>query len=627
MNTVLGSEGEIRLLLGNEAIARGALEAGIQVATSYPGTPSTEILESIASIAKELGIYVEWSVNEKVALEVALGASILGLRALTSMKHVGLNVAADTFMSLGYSGTNGGLVIVSADDPECHSSQNEQDNRVYGLLSYIPVYEPSDQQEAKDLTRDLFIVSEKFKTGVLLRTTTRLSHSRGPVKLGSILKGNRSAKFLKEWRWTLLPINARRLKRRALDRIRELSKFHEQFKYNYVKLDGDEDFGIVTCGVPYLYVLDSLKMLRILDRVALLKLASVYPIPTRLIRNFVKSVNRVLIVEEVEPFLELQIRSIAPKDVEILGKDLVPRAGELNVDIVTNAIGSALKMELPQKEARLYAHINELKSKIPKRSPILCPGCPHRALFYSLKLALRELELTDRVIISGDIGCYTLGYFPPYRLIDTTICMGASIGLANGFSHFFEGLVIAVIGDSTFFHTGMSGLANAVYNKAPFLLIILDNSTTAMTGFQPHPGTGYTATLDRTKKLLVEKVLEGLGVGHIEVANPYNIKGTVEVIKRGIRYVLEEKEVAAIISRRPCVIYELRRRKMKYLSTVTFQVDYDKCNLCMTCISEFACPAIDFDGDKISIDMSLCTRCGVCVQVCPIGAIKPRRGG
>jgi len=626
MSNIVGMEGETKLLLGNEAIARGAIEAGVDVATSYPGTPSTEILETVIKVAEKYGIYVEWSVNEKVALEVAFGASILGLRALTSMKHVGLNVAADTFMSLGYSGVNGGLVIVSADDPGCHSSQNEQDNRLYGLLSYVPVYEPSDQQEAKDLTKDLFTISERFKTGVLLRVTTRLSHTRGPVKLGSIIRRNRTVEFPREWRWTLLPVNARKLKKKVLHRLKELSEFHESFDYNRIKLDGDEDLGVVTSGTSYLYVLDALELLGVEDQVALLKLTSVYPIPINLVKKFVNTVGRLLIIEEVEPFLELQIKNIAPEGVEVLGKELVPRSGELNVDVVINVISKALGIKpklitLPSK-----VRIKELKSKIPSRPPTLCPGCPHRALFYSLKIALREMKLNNRAVVSGDIGCYTLGYFPPYKLIDTTICMGASIGLANGLSHFLDGLVIAVIGDSTFFHAGMSALANAVYNKASFLLIILDNFTTAMTGFQPHPGTGYTATLSKTKRILIEKVLEGLGISFIEVVNPYNIKRTVNVIKKGINHVLEKREIAAIVSRRPCVIYELRRRGIKRLSRAMFQVNPEKCTLCLICTSEFACPAIILEHGRVYIDPKLCTGCGVCVQVCPLGAIKPEAG-
>jgi len=626
MGVILGTEGEVRLLLGNEAIARGALEAGVNVATSYPGTPSTEILESIVKVAKECEVYVEWSVNEKVALEVALGASILGLRAITSMKHVGLNVAADTFMSLGYSGVNGGLVVVSADDPACHSSQNEQDNRFYGLLSYIPVYEPSDQQEAKDLTKDLFTISEEFETGVLLRTTTRLSHSRGLVKLGPVIKKDREVEFPREWRWTLLPVNARRLKKRALDRLKRLSEFHENFEYNYVKLDGDEDFGIITSGTSYLHTLDALELLGIEDTTALLKLTSVHPVPINLVKKFVNSVNKLLIVEEVEPFLEFQVKSVIPEGVKVLGKDIIPRSGELNVDIVINAISKALGLKVKRVEPSLRAQVEELKSKIPRRPPTLCPGCPHRALFYSLKSALKEMKLLDKTVVSGDIGCYTLGYFPPYELINTTICMGASIGLANGLSHFFSGLVIAVIGDSTFFHAGMSALVNAIYNRAPFLLIILDNSTTAMTGFQPHPGTGYTATLDKTRRVAIEEVLRGLGVSFVEITDPYNLKRTVEVIKRGINNVFNRREVTAVISRRPCVIYELRRRRARYLSKATFQVNPKKCTLCLTCVSEFACPAIAFDGKKVTIDPTLCTRCGVCVQICPMRAIEPKVG-
>ncbi|RLE77909.1 MAG: indolepyruvate ferredoxin oxidoreductase subunit alpha [Thermoprotei archaeon] len=622
MTSILGGEGEVRLLLGDEAVARGAIEAGVDVAASYPGTPATEIVGALSEVARGLGIYVEWSSNEKVALEVAAAASMAGLRALAAMKHVGLNVAADTLMSLGYSGAKGGLVVVSADDPSCHSSQNEQDNRLYSMLSYIPAYEPSDPQEAKDLTRDLFDVSEECRTPVLLRMTTRLAHTRGRVKLGPVPRRSRRGSLEREWRWTLLPVNARRLKVEALRRLERLSELHEAFKYNRLKLDGDEDVGVVASGVSYLHALEAAERLDISDKVAFLKLTSVYPAPRGLVEKLAEAVRVVLVVEEVEPFLELQVRAIAGRDVEVHGKDLLPRRGELNPDVVAEALAKLTGAELERPPSALRREVEAVSSSAPPRPPTMCPGCPHRASYYSLKVALREEGLEGRVFVSGDIGCYTLGYFPPYELIHSTLCMGSSVGLACGLSRFTNDPVVAVVGDSTFFHAALSAVANAVHNGAAFLLVVLDNGTTAMTGFQPHPGSEHTATGEAGRGIAVEDVLRGLGVRRVAVVDPYNVRRAVSALREAIRAV-RAGELAAVVMRRACVIYELRRRGAARLSRASFQVDSEACTMCMACVREFACPAIQLRGGRVVIDEGLCTGCGVCVQVCPAGAIRP----
>jgi len=625
MSLILGSSGDLKLLLGNEAIARGALEAGIRVATGYPGTPSTEIIEALAKIALKEGIYVEWSVNEKVALEVAIGASMLGLRSLVAMKHVGLNVASDAFMSLGYCGVRGGLVIISADDPNCYSSQNEQDNRLYGLMSYIPVYEPSDQQEAKDLTKYLFQISEEYRTAILLRITTRIAHTRGIVRLGDIVKIHRELYFEKDKkRWVLLPINARNLKRKIISRLKEISRFNENFKFNIKVQDGDEEIGIITSGISYLYSLEAIKTLGIEDKIALLKLSSVYPIPENMVKNFIRPLNKVIIIEEVEPFLELQIRQFIPKDIKLFGKNLLPRYGELNVDIIARTLSKFFNLSPHNKVPIEYMHkIERLKSIIPSRPPVLCPGCPHRATFYALKVALNSLKIKNAVFM-GDIGCYTLGYFPPYEVIDTTLCMGSSIGLANGIAHFSKDIVIAIIGDSTFFHTGIPPLINAIYNKAPMLIVILDNMVTAMTGHQPHPGTGITAMSIKTKTIHIEKLVRSLGVSLVEVIDPYDIKKSIEKFMDAIKHIKVMNEIAIVISRRPCVLVELRRKNKRRLRNVIYEVDYGKCKRCFICYTKLACPAIRIENKNVIIDKSLCTSCGVCYQVCPFGAIKEK---
>ncbi|RLE65739.1 MAG: indolepyruvate ferredoxin oxidoreductase subunit alpha [Thermoprotei archaeon] len=626
--SLLEEGGKAVLLLGNEAVARGALEADISVASAYPGTPSTEIVESLASIANRIGLYVEWSTNEKVALEVAFAASLSGLRALTAMKHVGLNVAADPFFSIGYAGVKAGLVIVSADDPQCHSSQNEQDNRFYGLASGIPVYEPSTPQEMKDMTALLFNVSEKFETATLLRLTTRLCHTRGKVVLGDLrlerrLKGsfNRDPE-----RWVLLPMNARRLKEKLLQKLAELKEFHTKFPFNRVKMDGDEDWGVIASGNAYRYAVEALQNLGIMDRVALLKLASVYPLPSTLLSRFLSSVSKVIVVEEVDPFIELNVKAIAPPDVEILGKDILPRKGELNPDIVSEGIAKIFGIKYRREVlVTIEKGIKEIENSLPKRPPVLCPGCPHRATFYEIKMALGPK--TKKTIFCGDIGCYTLGYYPPYQVMDTTICMGASIGLACGLGRFTDDVIIALIGDSTFFHTGIPPLINIVYNNSPVLVIVLDNTVTAMTGHQPHPGTGFTALLQPSPKILIEKVAESLGIEHIDTFDPYRFREAVVRIRKALNYVREKRRPALLVARRDCTLYLLRKMRKQNISHEVFQVDGEKCIRCMLCVEKFACPAISTKDNNIVIDAGLCTGCGVCAQICPVEAIKPMGRG
>jgi len=609
MSILLGPEGSKELLLGNEAVARGAIEAGVNVVTAYPGTPSTEIVESLAEVAENLGIYVEWSANEKVAFEVAFAASISGLRSLTAMKHVGLNVAADIFMSTGYSGVVGGFVIVSADDPNCHSSQNEQDNRFYGLHGYVPVYEPSSPGEAKNLTRYLFEVSEKFHSPVLLRLTTRISHTRGVVEYGPVNRLKRKASFHKDKRrWVLLPVNARRLKREALQRMKKLQNFHENFPFN--REWGEGELGIIASGVAYAHAVEAVGNLKV--PVRFLKLSSVYPLPVKTIESFLNKVRQVLVVEEGDSFIENFVKALAPKDIPVHGKDLLPPYGELDTITVENAIRKLLRMK--PKEPKKTVTVEE----VPPRSPLLCPGCPHRATFYAVKMALRG----KNVIYTGDIGCYTLGYNPPFEVIDTTLCMGASLGLASGLGKTVDDLIVAFIGDSTFFHTGLPALANIVYQQSPILTIVLDNSITAMTGFQPHPGTGFNAYWKPAKKISIEEVAKGLGVEYVKTLDPYDVKTFLREIRVAAEWVQKNKKPALIVAKRECALYALARLRRRKVKITTFQVDKDKCIKCMICVDYFACPAI-FVKDGIPwIDPLLCTGCGVCERICPVNAIS-----
>ena len=604
------------LLLGNEAIARGALEAGIRVATGYPGTPSTEIVEALADAAKELDIYVEWSVNEKVALEVAVGASMSGLRALTAMKHVGLNVASDPFMSLGYTGVEGGLVIVSADDPNCHSSQNEQDNRLYGIHAYIPVYEPSSPQEAKDLTKYLYWVSEQNKTAILLRVTTRLSHTRGDVSLGPLRLSSSLGEFRREpSKWVLLPVNARRLKKEALKRLERIRELNERMEFNKL-IEGDErKLGVIACGIAYPYVMEALNLLGVKE-LTVLKLSSIYPLPRRLLNDLFSRVEEVLVIEEGDPLVENEVRALAPKGLKVYGKDVLPTTGELSLNSIVEALNKILGLG-----KRSMMGVKKLNIELPPRPPTLCPGCPHRATFYAVKIA--SARYAREGVFPGDIGCYTLGFFPPFSLVDTCLCMGSSIGIANGLAHSTKQPIIAIIGDSTFFHTGIQPLINAVYNGAGIVVIVMDNAITAMTGHQPHPGSGLTARGEKTIKIKIEDLAKAIGVSYVKVVDPYDLKETIAAISEAIAYTRERGSPALIVARRECALQALRRlRRETGKEPPKYVILRDRCKKCMLCLNSFACPAIRVDrGGTPYIDEDLCSGCGVCAQVCPFNAI------
>ncbi len=622
--------GERLFVLGNEAIARGAIEAGVQVAAAYPGTPSSEILETLAGVAKELDMYVEWSTNEKVAFEVALAASICGIRAMASMKHVGVNVAHDPLMTAGYIGAKGGLVLLSADDPWAWSSQNEQDNRYIAEQGYIPVLEPSSVQEAKDMMADAFKLSEQFRHLFMVRSVTRIGHARSDLVLGEISRERRKGQFIKDRTWLdYTPREARINKPLMLERFEKIRKAVNTLPYNQLKLADGAKLGIIACGLSYSYTLEAVKWLGVEDRVSVLKIGTPHPLPEELVKRLLNSVGEILVVEELDPFVELHVKAIAGEQnipVRIHGKDLVSRIGELSTDKVTQAIAQLTSSKLPVDFANIDKLEQETAPLLPWRPPALCAGCPHRASHYAIRVASRRVarEFGQEVepIYPGDIGCYTLAYNPPQEAIDTTICMGGSFGIANGLAHVVNAPIVAHLGDSTFFHAGIPPLINAVYNKANITMLILDNSATAMTGFQPHPGTGYTAMGDEAVQLKPEDIARACGVEFVEVVDPFDLKAAIATIEKAIRF----DGPAVVVSRRLCTIIDQREKRKRKEEIIPYCVDQDKCSpKCNACIELLGCPAIIKQDGKTTIDRSLCTGCGVCAQVCPYKAIIEER--
>lgn len=601
----MAAESEMVLMSGNEAIARGAYESGVVFASAYPGTPSTEILENMKNYD---GVYSEWSPNEKVALEVGVGAAYAGARALVAMKHVGVNVAADPLFTLSYTGVRGGLVIVSADDPELHSSQNEQDNRNYAKFAKIPMLDPSDSQEAKDFVRLAFDISEKFDTPVFLRTTTRISHSKSPVKISPADRDNATkgiAAVKDPEKLVMLPNNARKRHVVVEKRLDDLREFANDFTENRIE-EGKGKTGIVTSGISYQYAKE------LFPNAPILKLGMIYPLPEKIIREFVKDLDEVVVIEELDPFFEEQIKAMG---IEAKGKEFIPILGELNLDIVESSglIGT--------QGPKLREPVEIDLPKLPPRPPNMCPGCPHRGVFYELS--------KKKVFVTGDIGCYTLAFLPPLRSIDTCLCMGASIGHAIGMDKVLsmadhekgEGGVVAVIGDSTFFHSGITGLMDAAYNRSGSTIIILDNRTTAMTGAQDNPGTGRTLMGDETNIVDVEALAKALGIKRLSVIDPYDLDNTSLVISNE----LKSKETSLIISRGPCVLLRGAKRD----SWKQHTIDVDKCTGCKACL-KLGCPALGWAPDELNskgkegravIDRLICIGCGVCTNLCKFDAI------
>ncbi len=586
-----------KMLSGNEAIARGAWESGVAVAAAYPGTPSTEILENLARYPD---IYCEWSPNEKVALDVAIGAAYSGRRALAAMKHVGLNVAADAFFYVSMTGTEAGLVIVSADDPAMHSSQNEQDNRNFARFARVPCLEPTDSQEARELVGVALELSERFDTPVLLRITTRIAHSSTPVELGERVEVRpKIDKFPRDiQKYVMIPGHARRRHPVIEERIRQVAEFAETFPFNKVEI-GDEALGIVTCGVAYQYAKE------VFPNASFLKLGMTYPLPEKMIGDFAAQVERLIVIEELDPFIEQEIRLMG---IEVEGKNIFPMCGEFDPKVIRDA---AIAAGLLPESARVEVAAPE-KGTLPLRPPVLCPGCPHRPIFH----ALRRLK----VPVNGDIGCYTLGLLPPLSALHTCGCMGASIGVAHGADKAgLEERNVAVIGDSTFFHTGIPALLNVAYNQGKTVTVIMDNRITAMTGHQQHPGTGQTLQGQPTPEIEFEPLVRALGIEQVQTVDSYDVKAVREALKGAV----ESGEAAVVITRRECALMPGVRK-----TYLPLRVDLEKCVACWSCI-RLGCPAIVKSEEiyektkrqKSSIDPLLCTGCEVCAQVCPNEAI------
>ena len=585
---------------GNEAIALAAYEAGVKVASGSPGTPSTEILENLSCYE---GVYTEWAPNEKVGLEVAIGASFAGVRALATMKHVGLNVAADPLFTATYTGVRGGLVIIVADDPEMHSSQNEQDSRNYAFAAKLPMLEPSDPAEAKELLKLAFAISEEFDTPVLFRTTTRIAHVKGVVTKGEKLSSSVTAGIEKmPAKFVMLPGNARNRRVVVEERMRRLREMVEIAPYNRVEA-GVTRRGFITSSVSYLYVKEAF------PDTAVLKLGMCWPLPEQKIRDFAASVDQLYIVEELDPFLELHIKAMG---IECHGKDMIPNQGELNTTIVRKSVD-------PASAAELFAPV-----PLPMRPPNMCAGCPHRGIFYNLSRM--------KLFVSGDIGCYTLGFLPPLSAMDSCVCMGASVGIAHGMAKALgteaKGKVVSVIGDSTFIHSGLSGLINTVYNGSSSLLIILDNRITAMTGQQNNPASGCNIKGEAANAIDLEALCRAVGVRHVEVVNPHDINGCRKVLDKA----LERDEASVVISRAPCVLLP----EMKKTKHVPYSTRLANCTGCMACV-KLGCPAISWNpvspqkakalGYKEKqkgfalISEVQCNGCGQCQALCKFDAI------
>ncbi|ROQ93230.1 indolepyruvate ferredoxin oxidoreductase subunit alpha [Desulfosoma caldarium] len=610
-----GTRGEKKFLLGNEAIIRGALESGVRFVAAYPGTPSSEIIDGFAALGPEIGAEVEYSVNEKVSVESACAAAQCGVRSLVSMKHVGLNVASDAFMTLAYVGVKAGMVIVSADDPSLHSSQNEQDNRYYAKMAGVPMLEPATPQEAKDMMVAGYEMSEKFGIPVVLRTTTRVNHCRAPVVLGEVVERKLEGSFTKDpFNLVVVPMVGRKLHLKLLEKLAQIKELSETSPFNTE--EGTGAWGIVSSGVSALYVKDALRELGLQDRVRLLKLGMTHPFPEGLVADFLGRVEAVLVVEELEPFLEEAVRVVAQKcgfQGKIAGKEFVPRAFELDTVKVKEAVAGFFGVI--HHRPQIFA----VPEDLPARPPNLCPGCPHRATFFSVKKVFGE-----EAVYPTDIGCYTLGLLPPLQMADFLICMGSSVSTAGGFSRVLQRPVVAFIGDSTFFHSGITGLINAVSHNRNLLLVILDNSTTAMTGHQPHPGVWLTREGKGQPRVDLETLVRGCGVQKLAVVNPLHVKKTQQVLQE-MKAGLKDGGVSVLISRSPCPLFE--RRMLGIKQKVVFQATGD-CRPCLDDLAQLGCSAFVWSQDEsgeacVQINEVLCGGCAVCAQLCQ--AIKPKK--
>ena len=596
------------LLLGNYALVRGALESGIGLAASYPGTPASEIGDTFAELAKEAGIYFEWSVNEKVAVEVAAAAAMSGVRSLVSFKHFGFNVASDSIYPLAYLGVKAGMLIVFADDPGCWSSgQSEQDSRYFARVAHMPMLEPADAAESKEFAKIGYDLSEKFHIPVIIRMTTRVSHAGMPVKLGNIIKGKTTGEF-KNDRWRTMPPTMLSVHMELHEKLEKISAWAEKTKINFVT-KGEGKIGVIASGVGYVHTLEAMEMLGV--NLPILKIGMTWPLPEKTIANFIQGLDTVIVAEEIEPMLSKEVERIAktanPKLV-VLGKDHI-KSCELKPDIMAVAIADVTgkKFKIPKSEP------------VSQRPPVLCPGCPHRATFWAAKTAAPD------AVYGGDIGCYIIGVYPPLETQDFIISMGASQGITHGIRKVSKQPVVSFMGDGTFFHAGMPGIVNNVWNKSDALTIVFKNTVAAMTGHQPHPGSGYTAMGDQVKALSISDIAKSFGVDNIKVVNCFNVSQTQSAVKE----MMTKQGTKLLVADGECRLLYMRRARKQGVKVPTWQIDPDKCTKCGVCVFKFGCPAIHYTGSpsnwkrgRFWIETDFCWGCSVCSQVCPSKAIE-----
>lgn len=612
-----------RFLMTNEAIARAAIESDVKVSAFYPGSPTSEILNSMYRLS---GIFtdlkMEVSSNEKVALETVAGASMAGVRSLTAMKSVGLNVASDTFYSLGYVGVNAGCVLVFADDPHAHSSQSEQDGRYFAKTGHVPMLEPSTPQEAYEMTKYAYELSEKYRILILIRTTTRVNHQNSAVQVQDV---NRSPFEKKNWKdvkasYFTLGETARRLKSEALEKLGAIKKEFESSPFNIITEGGDK-LGIITNGVSYLHTLEAVKRLGIKPKI--LKLGTLYPVPDETIAKFIEGIDKLVIIEELLPYIEDIVTPIALKtnsDLEIIGKNSghFPLVGEYNTGLVTEALSIIYVVPSDIEYSNVIARTTELKEILPNRLPSFCPGCPHRGTMWSVQQALKGMDY----VINNDIGCYSMLLLDPYGLTDSVLAMGASQGLSSGMQHVLNDRVISFLGDSTFFHAALPGIVNAVHNNHDYTLIVLDNKVTAMTGQQPNPGSDFGAA--PVTEIDIEAVLRGLGVKNITTISAFNPQPNVETIKE----VINTPGFNAIISIGPCALYNDRQKRQGRIPIIPNKVDEETCKTIYACVRDFYCPAIQLNMGTRQAEIldDLCNGCGNCGRLCPRTAIASTGG-
>ncbi|MFA5292535.1 MAG: indolepyruvate ferredoxin oxidoreductase subunit alpha [Phycisphaerae bacterium] len=583
----MAARAQKQLMSGNEAIARGSYESGVTFASGYPGTPSTEILENVVKYKND--IYCEWSPNEKVAFEAAAAASCAGARSIVTMKHVGLNVAADPLMTLSYIGVEGGFVICVADDPGMHSSQNEQDSRQYARFAKIPLFEPSDSSEAKEFLIKAMEISEKYKTPAMLRSTTRISHSCSLVEIAERKENPKKIAFEKNpQRFVPVPIYGREMRKNVEQRLKDMADEACESELNRIEWR-DKSLGIISCSIAYQYVRE------VWPDASVLKLGFSYPFPDKLIREFAAGVKKVLVVEELDDILEEHIRAM---DIKCLGREFVPGIGELSISTLQKSRAKMEGKELPQEKILKYS------DQLPARPPVLCPGCPHRGIFFALA--------KHDVVVTGDIGCYSLGTFKPLNRLDIILCMGGGISMAHGLDKAGEKKkVVGIVGDSTFFHSGITGLLDIAYNKGKSTIIVVDNRTTAMTGHQDHPGTGRTLMGEKTKAISIQEIGKACGIERVVTVYPYDMEKT----QKAIDDELNADEPSLIVSYAPCPLRERKRVGQIRL------IDAKLCKNCKMCL-KLGCPAINGAGEKPVIDNLMCSGCGLCQQVCPFDAIS-----